>query len=360
MAIPCEVIPIHIPISPRKSIEACARDARYNAITQLLASGEIVLTAHHADDQAETVLLQLLRGAGVAGLAAMPHISPLGKGWLARPLLNYTRTQLHDYAKQVGLQWIEDNSNADTRFDRNFLRHEIIPRLYQRWPALSHVISRVANHQAQANELIHALAEEDWHTCVVDKQLYLPALSCLTPARQRNVLRLWLGKLNLPPPSAIHIQHILNDMLTARTDRQPLVRWRGGEVRRYHDRLFAMSNLPAVPGSLTLTWSLSSPLSLPLGQLAANTVQGRGLIVSPGTILQVRFRQGGERFFWRGHWRAVKKLLQDIHLLPWQRPFLPLIYQKNVLIAIPGIGICDNYTAKQEEIGWEIQWQKTR
>lgn len=362
LEIPCEVILVNVRTAPRESLEANARTARYEAIAQLLAPDDVVLTAQHADDQAETLLLQLLRGAGVAGLAAMPPVSRLGKGWLVRPLLAYSRAQLEDYARQANLLWIEDSSNADTRFDRNFLRHEIMPLLQQRWPSVSYILSRAARHQAEADELVQILAEEDLQICEGNypEQLFLPALSRLSPARQRNMLRFWLKKLGLPLPSTVQLQHILSDMLSAKLDRQPLVRWRGGEVRRYRNYLFAMPNLPSAPNvSQFITWSLSQPLGLPLGELMANEVPGRGLALPAGTELQVRFRQGGEIFRWRGHQRVVKKLLQAAKLPPWQRYFIPLIYLENTLVAIPSIGIADGFVARNWERGWEIQWHVT-
>ena len=375
LAIPCEVIRVNVRIAPRESLEANARTARYDAIAQLLVPDDVVLTAQHADDQAETLLLQLLRGAGVAGLAAMPPVSRLEPGWLVRPLLIYTRAQLHAYAQQAHLHWIEDSSNADTRFERNFLRHEIMPLLQQRWPSVSQIFSRAARHQAEADELVQTLAEEDLHSVASNlqgfknlegfenlagfnnpAQLFLPALARLSPARQRNVLRFWLKKLGLPLPSTVQLQHIFSDILTARVDRQPLVRWHGGEVRRYRNHLFAMPNLPPVPEvSHPLTWTLPQPLRLPLGELTVNEVQGRGIALPAGTELQVRFRQGGETFRWREHQRVVKKLLQSAQLPPWYRPFIPFIYLENTLIAIPSIGIADGLVAQNGEKGWEIQ-----
>jgi len=347
--IACEVKRVKVRLAPRESLEANARSARYDAIGQILAPDDVVLTAQHADDQAETLLLQLLRGAGVAGLAAMPPISRLAKGWLVRPLLAYTRAQLEDYARQANLHWIEDSSNADTRFARNFLRHEIIPLLEQRWPRVSLMLSRSARHQAEADELLQILAQEDLQTGGTPSQLFLPALSRLKPVRQRNVLRFWIKKLGLPLPSTVQLQHIFSDIVTAKADRQPVVRWRGGEIRRYRDFLFAMPNLPPVPNQ-NLIWSFPETLPLPLGELRA--VQGGRLKLKSGTSLQVRFRQGGEIL----NGRAVKKLLQTAGLPPWQRPFIPLIYFEDTLIAIPNIGVADEFVTQAG--GWDIQWNK--
>jgi len=359
LSLPCEVIRVHVRIAARESLEANARTARYAAITQLLAANDLVLTAQHADDQAETVLLQLLRGAGVAGLAAMPTLSRLGNGWLCRPLLAYTRAQLQSYALQANLEWIEDESNADSRFDRNFLRHQIFPLLQTRWSQLSQTFNRVANHQAEANELIHYLAEDDLCRCQTNasESLMLSVLKSLPVSRQRNVLRFWIKNLNLPVPSTIQLQHILTDVVGASVDRQPVVRWQGGEVRRYQDQLFAMPNLPPLPRhDLSQTWQLSQPVSLPLGRLVSQERSGQGLALPAGTELQIRFRQGGEQFHWRGHRRVVKKLLQASQLPPWQRAFLPLIYFNQQLVAIPTLGIATGFEAQASQLGWVINW----
>ena len=360
LIIPCEIVHVQVHQASRESLEANARIARYQAIAQLLAPQDVVLTAQHADDQAETVLLQLLRGAGVAGLAAMPPVTRLASGWLIRPFLNYTRIQLYAYAQQMQLQWIEDSSNANIQFDRNFLRHRIIPVLQQRWPSISHTLSRTARYQAEANELAENLAKIDWESCRTKHltQLSLRALSTLSLVRQRNVIRYWLNQCQLPIPSSSQLQQILQSLLHAKADRQPIVRWSGVEIRRYQQLLFAMSPLPPQPlDSYRLNWLLPQPLTLPLGQLTAVQVQKQGLALPGETTLQVRFRQGGEIFYWRGHQRMVKKLLQTIPLPPWHRPFIPLIYLNNILAAIPQIGIRDDLRAPAGQAGWEIQWQ---
>ena len=360
LAIPCEIIHVQVRQAPRESLEANARTARYQAIAQLLAPKDIVLTAQHTDDQAETVLLQLFRGAGVAGLAAMPMVTRLALGWLIRPLLNYTRAQLYAYAQQAQLQWIEDSSNTDIRFDRNFLRHQIIPQLQQRWPSLSQTLNRSARHQAEAHELVQDLAQIDWETCRTNHltQLNLEALATLRPARQRQVIRYWLNQCQLPIPSSAQLQQLLHNFLSAKTDRQPVISWRGLEIRRYRQLLFAMPPLPPQPAaSYQLTWLLPQLLILPLGQLTAVPVLGQGLALPSGTVLQIRFRQGGEVFHWHGHQRVVKKLLQTLQLPPWQRYFIPLVYLNTTLVAIPYIGVQDELKAQTGQMGWEIQWQ---
>ncbi|WP_069472126.1 tRNA lysidine(34) synthetase TilS [Candidatus Marithrix sp. Canyon 246] len=339
--VPCDIIKVKVEVAARESLEAKARTARYQAILQTITPDDVVLTAQHADDQAETLLLQLLRGSGVAGLAAMPE----NKGWLVRPLLGYTRAELYQYAQAANLKWIEDSSNADTRFDRNFLRHEIMPRLQQRWASVSHIISRAASHQAEANELIQELAAQDLQQCQGHKAdiLSLDKLSKFSAARQKNVLRFWIKKLALPSPTTKQLQQIVSNLMTAKADSQPLVSWQGAEIRRYRRNLFAMPNLPPPPSpTKTIKWLVSSPSPrLPLGNLKLTQA------LPSGTELEIRFRQGGEVIRLNKHQRVVKKLLQAAGLPPWQRQFIPFIYLDNVLVAIPGIA---------EENGWDIEW----
>lgn len=356
LTIPYQVIHVQIPNTTGESIEALARKARYAALAHCIQNNDLLLTAHHADDQVETLLLQLLRGAGVAGLAAMPEITPFHTGWLGRPLLAFNRLQLTAYATQEKLRWLEDPSNTDRRFDRNFLRHEIIPRLRQRWQHLDRPFRRVVHHQAEALNLLKTLAEQDFKIVAVDQQLSIPKLKQLTGARQRNLLRHWLQQLNLQMPSTQQLQRILDEVVFAGQDRQPMVRWQGGEVHRYQNQLFAIPNLPIIPTQY-LHWKIAETLSLPLGTLTAIRVRGSGLAVPSDTGLQVHFRQGGETCVWRGHHHSVKKLLQTMHIPTWQRPFLPLIYdEQGHLLAIPNVAVCDNMTAQMEEFGWDLRW----
>jgi tRNA(Ile)-lysidine synthase len=350
--VPCDVIKVIVDVAARESLEAKARTVRYQAIIDTIAPDDVVLTAQHADDQAETLLLQLLRGSGVAGLAAMPE----NKGWLVRPLLAYTRAELYEYAQAANLKWIEDSSNADTRFDRNFLRHEIMPRLQQRWASVSHIISRAASHQAEANELIQDLAELDLQQCQGNKLdiLSLDSLSKLSSARQSNVLRFWIKKLALPSPTTKQLQQIVSNLMTAKADSQPLVSWQGAEIRRYRQHLFAMLPLPSYTKNIKWLFPTPSP-HLPLGNL--KLTQAKGLALPSGTELEIRFRQGGEVIRLNKHQRVVKKLLQVAGLPPWQRQFIPLIYLDNILIAIPGIGVADGFMT--EENGWNIEWNNS-
>ncbi|MEE8285691.1 MAG: tRNA lysidine(34) synthetase TilS, partial [Gammaproteobacteria bacterium] len=313
-----------------ESPEAAARRARYQALALLVSDGEAICTAHHQRDQAETLLLQLVRGAGPAGLAGMPALAPLGEGWLARPLLDIGAQALRDYLARHHLPWLEDPGNADLRFDRNFVRHEILPHLERRWPGAQRTLARAACHQADSAGIARALAGIDLDAArgCSPGTLSAPALAALPEARARNLLRGWLAERGLPPAAATHLKGILEQLVTARADATPLVSWPGAEVRRYRDALYALPPMPAHDATRVIAWDPGSLLELPHGALAAASARGRGLSVDrcARARVEVRFRHGGERFqpAGRRHCAALKKLLQTSAVPPWLRDRIPL------------------------------------
>lgn len=347
---------------PGESLEAIARGARYAAMKGLLEEGEVLLTAHHQDDQAETLLLQLLRGAGPRGLSGMPECARLGLGWLSRPLLQVPRDALRQYAALHSLDWIEDQSNSDHRFPRNYLRQMISPRLEARWPSFIQSLSRAALLQADAARLMDDLAAMDLKYVVGSTKdtLSCRRLSELSPARQRNVLTIWIRGLGLSVPGHAQIAHILSDVLEADADTSPLVRWRGGEIRRYRDSICAMEPLTSLGDLRPLPWTLCAPLELPHGNLEAALVNGQGLSkrFCPDSKAEVRFRRGGERCkpVGRAHSQLLKKLFQEYGVPPWQRDRLPLIYINNTLGAVAGLWICSPFAAAENEAGWVFRW----
>ena len=345
-----------------ESPEAAARRARYQAVASVMAPGDVALTAHHRDDQAETLLLHLLRGSGPHGLAAMPHCRPFRAGWLARPLLAFSRQVLRQYAEAGALSWVEDPGNHEDRFERNFLRNEIMPALKLRWPALGHVLARAAAHQAEAARLLDSLADRDLDEVrgAVPGRLRMDRLLGLSPERQRNVLRRWIAALDLPLPTTAHLDRVLQDALGAEPDRTPLVRWEGAEVRRYRDVLYAMPPLPPPPTDETLPWPAGETLYLPDGRLSAEGCLGQGIKVSAWAAgaAEVRFRDGGERCrpAGRGNSRSLKNLLQEQGVPPWVRPRLPLVYVQGELAAVADLRVCEPFAADQNEPGWLIAW----
>ena len=363
--VPYHSLRVNAEPAPGESPEAAARNARYAALSGWLPADDCLLTAHHQDDQAETLLLQLLRGSGPRGLAAMPAVAPLGRGWLARPLLAFTREELRGYAGAHGLDWIDDPSNVDPAYDRNFLRAEVLPRLSRRWPGMSRVLARAARHQSEAARLLGALGHIDLQRLVDDdsRTLSLPRLLELDPERQRNALRVWLRDLQLPVPSAAVMEGILGDVLPAGADAGPRAHWQGAELRRYRDRLFASSPLPAHDVTRSWAWQPTQPLRLATagGVLSAVPVRGKGVAAALGTqTLRIGFRRGGEVIRRAGHrhHQTLKKLFQARGIPPWERDRVPLIYHGNNLIAVAGLWVCEGFQAAPGEAGLRFVWSR--
>nr|WP_207143866.1 tRNA lysidine(34) synthetase TilS [Ectothiorhodospira shaposhnikovii] len=341
--IPLRVLVVDARPAAGESPEAAARAARYRAIAEVMQAGEILLTAHHRRDQAETLLLQLLRGAGPAGLAAMPRLKPFGPGWQARPMLDLDRDTLADHALKAALTWVEDDSNTDPRFDRNLLRQAVMPRLRARWPALDATLSRAALLQAEAQDLLAERAREDLEQVrgSVPGTLSVAGLSGLRRPRLRNALRGWLQDKGLPMPGRARLESLIEQMLKAGSDSCPRVAWEGAEVRRYRDDLYAMKPLLPVEAGLVLHWMPVAPLRLPEPGITIDPADLRTaweLTLSDlAGPLTVRFRQGGEQIRWRGHTRSLKKLLQEAGVPPWERDRMPLIFAGERLIAVWGL-----------------------
>jgi len=362
--VPCRFLRVDGKARRGESPEAAARTARYQALADWLPLDAVLLTAQHQDDQAETLLLQLLRGAGPKGLAAMPVEADLGNGRLVRPLLDFRRKDILDYAHQHRLCWVEDPSNTDTRYDRNLLRHRVMPELQQHWPGLSKVLARAARHQADQLELADALAAQDCASCrSPDEGLSLSGLRVFSQARQRNLIRFHVDKLGLPLPSQAILDRILEEVLASREDASPCVHWPGAEVRRFHDQLFIMTPLPVQDPASCYAWDLRDPLVLEQagGVLSVNSVAGKGLCIPAGSgDVQVRFRQGGECLqpAGRGHHHRLKKLFQEWQVPDWERERVPLVYQGEQLVAVAGFCVCEGFQAGVNEQGLGLHWSR--
>jgi tRNA(Ile)-lysidine synthase len=363
LSLECRVIKVDAKAKSGESPEAAARAARYAAFRDLMEEGDCLLTAHHEDDQAETLFLQLMRGAGPKGLAAMPPLSRFHKGWLGRPLLQYSREELHTYAVSQHLQWVEDESNTDTGFDRNFLRHEIFPRLRKRFPAAAKTMSRSARRCAEAAELLDALSHIDMQLAAIQgNALSISACRELGKVRTQQLLHFWLHDQGLPIPTEAQTEAIWNNVIQASGDSVPLVHWEGAEMRRYRDHLYAMAPLAAVDTSRVYTWDLEYPLNIPaVGELHPERKSGQGIALAKleGKEVQVRFRQGGERLrpVGRQETHSLKHLFQDQGIPPWQRDRIPLIFCHDRLVEAVGLWLDEAFAASGEEPGVTIDWQ---
>ena len=349
---------------PGESPEARARTARYEAISRLMRTGDCLLTAHHQDDQVETLLLQLMRGSGPKGLSAMPEVSVFNDGRIARPLINVRRDAIQAYAVKHQLKWIDDDSNRDIRFDRNFIRHEIIPRLQQRWPSLSQTVSRSARYCAEASEILESTAREALEKINPSgsEALSISALQQVSNVEQKNILRYWFQQRGLNTPSSSQLDQVINQMLTAAPDAAPHLSWDGSEVRRYRDRLYALTPLKEVEFSGSFDWHFSQPLELPsLGILSAESSAGEGVARKyiTGDVLTVDFRQGGESIqpVGRKEKHALKKLFQESGVPPWIRERTPLIYIDGELAVVGEWFLSEKFHARDGEDSYVFRWE---
>jgi tRNA(Ile)-lysidine synthase len=359
LGVPLVVRCLNLEPIPGESLEATAREARYRALAKVLRPGDLMLTAHNQDDQAETLLLALLRGSGVHGLAAMPREAGLGRGRLVRPLLDVPRATLEKYVRAFGLSWIEDPSNASDRMDRNYLRNGVVPLLRARWPGFSATLSRSAAHCAEAAQLVDGLASELMDVCAGAHPgtLGIRALMALERSRCKVVLRLWLRRRGFALPDRRHLARILDEVLPARADADPLVAWFGCEVRRYRDDLFALDPLPPSPGALTIGRAPSGTppvLELPpgLGWLQWEDT-------SDGSELAPTVRFGLTEQTCRprptSRQRTLKNLFQEAGIPRWLRPYVPLVFSGDILIAVAGV--CGCHDASRDQTTHEVpQW----
>jgi tRNA(Ile)-lysidine synthase len=345
--VPCRVFWVDAHPKAGESPEAAARAARYDVLRSLVRAGTCLITAHHGDDQSETVLLQLLRGSGSEGLAAMPFVAEFADGYHMRPLLEHSRTDLLRYAQDHDLDWIEDPSNFDVDYDRNFVRRELFPLLRRRWPSVAQTLCRVARIQAESCELAFALGEIDRGTADGSRPgtLSVNALKRFSNARRNNLLRHWIRERSLPVLTSRQLARVGPDLLASRPDSTPCLRWAGGEMRRYRDDLYALSPLPSHDPSRIYSWIPERDLSLPhLGlRLTNDKMKLQGLQVSSSEErVEVRFRRGGERCRRKGrrHCHALKKLFQEAGIPPWERDRIPLVYVNDQLILVWGHWIC--------------------
>lgn len=353
LGVTAQVLTIEVPRRRGGSLEAAARTARYAALAGALAPGEQLLTAHNQDDQLETVLLQLVRGAGLPGLAAMPASVPFAGGRLLRPLLPVPRALLQQYLERGGVRWIDDPSNLDERFDRNYLRLRVVPALRARWPAVALTVSRSAHHAAEAQELLSAAAERALDAALDGTTLKVTVLRRLRAPERRALLRHWITRRGLAPPDQRGLEEIAARIIHARPDSQPQLRWQGGELRRHGDRLYAAAPRPPVRlEPLQWRWGARRALALPGGgslRLLADRHGDIALARLPPR-LQVRFRGGGERLGEAFGRRALKDLLQQSRLPPWQRAALPLVCAEGRILAVPGLWVAPSLAAGPDDV----------
>ena len=357
--IPLQIVSLQLQLPSGASLEAVARDARYAACQRYALPGTMLLTAHHADDQAETVLLQMLRGAGIAGLAAMPVCHTTASGWHARPCLGWSRQALHQYAQHHELTWIDDPSNQNTDFDRNYIRQRVMPLLQARWPAANRTLARSASHVAAVLPLVQTQTRKDLaKSCDADGHLQVSVLRHLPMVRCQQVLRAWIRQADHPVPNQAQLHQIIEQVLKAASDSQPQIAWEDTELRRYRGALWLLHRpLPPPPDRPQIWPPHMMDLTLPAGCGTLRRIPAeRGI---PDQYwqqgrLSVRWRRPGIRCRPAGRQgqRSFKKLCQDYGIPPWQRPYVPLLYLDDQLITVADICLCIEPVAG----GTQLQW----
>ncbi len=346
------------------NIEAKARALRYDFFAELLPEKGVLVTAHHRDDQAETLLLHLCRGAGVKGLAAMPEEKSFAKGMHARPLLTVPRTELEAYATKHKLSWVEDPSNKSLDFSRNLLRHQVMPLLQQRWPTLSKQLARTAELMQEQLVLLNEVGEADFEK-VANGQLVeglsIAKLQTLPESRLLNLLRYWIAEQGFLLPDQCKLQLIVSEIINSRLDSRACIVWEGAECRRWRDNLLLMPALSAFDNTVRLPWiDTASPLVLPfeLGQLVIEQQFGKGGVkLTAEDQVEIRFRQGGERLALSGRagHHTLKNLFQEWHVPYWLRDRVPLIFVNGQLAVVVGYAVSAEQAVSTDELGAVFQ-----
>ena len=365
--VPCRVAKVHIVRA--NSIERAAREARYAEFAK--EDAEHILLAHNADDQAETLLLQLFRGAGVKGLAAMPlqrrRVITGARGCarevsVVRPLLDVPRAHIERYATRRKLRWIEDESNLDTAYLRNWVRHDVVPVIAQRVPAYRTTFSRASRNLGEAAQLLDDLARLDAGDAVAGTGLAVDDLRNVGPARAKNALRYVIGLRGWPMPEADRLEEALRQVLTARRDAKLAVDLGGYALMRHRGIVHLVPRADLRGGVNVVTWHGEHEVELPQmgGVLKLTRTRGAGLSAAQleSKIVTIRARNGGERLQTdaRRPRRTVKNLLQEARVPPWQRDRLPFIYCGETLVCVPGVGVDARFQAQPGEASVVASW----
>lgn len=336
-----------VTISPVKNIEEQARIARYSKLESQTTAASCVLTAHHQDDQAETLLLNLMRGTGIAGLSAMPESKKFGHGYLYRPLLEISRQELAAYAQYHQLSWINDPANQDLRFSRNFIRHQVLPLLNSRWTA-SKTLTRTSKLAQEAQENLDALAMIDYPelnqtaaSVQNSNTLSLTTIYHLSEARIKNVIRLWLKQHHVRPLNSVTWQRLYHELIHAKQDGNPAIPWETHVLRRYQQRLYLTKERIVKPPKKMAWHHFPKPLTIPGIGIVHAKQSPLCLKLKPTQQIEIRLRHGGETFFWHGQHQSLKKLMQMWRIPPWERAFIPLLYINDELVGVIGYAMAE-------------------
>ncbi len=355
------LIPLHIDhvdITPLRGqgIEAAARKLRHESFARQAC--DFIALAHHVDDQVETLLLQLLRGAGVRGAAAMATLSERdGSHRVLRPLLNCSRREIMDYAQKLGMQWVNDESNADEVYPRNYLRHRVLPMLEKAFPAYRDTLSRSTRHFAEASELLDEFAKLDGGESFEGNSLNVAVLRKLPPIRAKNLLRYFLHMQGAPLPRSTQLEEMLRQLFEARQDAALSVRYGDHQVRRFRDRVYVLPVSKIFDRNFVLPWHGEATLPWPPLSATVRFSRSTGVGLSWKKLRQapltLRIRSGFEslRPYPTGYRKSLTNLLQQFHVPPWHRERMPLLFCGDVLVCVVGIVMDADYLAVENEEG---------
>ena len=336
-----------------KGVENAAREARYQAFASLLADGDRLFLGHHLNDQAETLMYRLMRGTGLSGLLGMAKRRKFVGALIERPWLDVTRQVLEQYAIRHNLRWIEDESNRSEKFDRNYLRLNVLPVLMRRWPDLLTKIAQTQQWLSEAGALLDEYAGQDLVSLGrrperLGQSLDLAYFKRLSLPRQKHVLRVWTSKCGYLPPSAAQLKQ-LSGVLGASGQTHPKLVWGTCELQRFNGRLYLLPRLTDQPNEV---------LGVELNSVVLRYGVLSGIPEAVRADLSVVFRRGGERCKpkARAHSQTLKKLLQEVQLEPWLRDKVPLIYYHNELLAVADLFVCEVAHKNPPDLA-SIEWK---
>lgn len=347
-----------------ESPEAAAREARYRALRELLETDDVMLLAQHREDQMETLMLQLFRGAGVAGLAGMPVSSAFGKGLMLRPLLDVAKADIQAYAKVHDLDWVEDPTNQSSDFDRNYLRNQVLPLIKQRWPALDKTVARSARLCGDAAQMIDTWAEQTLRTVFdpIDGSFSIADLPHITDVQRNCLLRQWLRQMGLKPPSRAVLQTLVDQLIGGRADAMPKIHIGGYQIRKYRQKLYCVPEQQLRKEVGERTWEQQQQqIVLSNGYVVNKIASSSGIAQGlwNTSVVTVMPRQGGEtlKLPGRAGRHCLKKLYQEAGIPPWQRDVRPLICLDGRLAAIAGLWIAEWAWHSQPDGCYALQWK---
>ncbi|MEZ8691609.1 tRNA lysidine(34) synthetase TilS [Vibrio splendidus] len=357
---------VSLDINSGESVEKLARDARYQAFQQHIRQGDVLVTGQHIDDQLETFLLALKRGSGPKGLSSMAKVMSFGEAFIVRPLLSVTRSDIEASAHDMGLTWVEDESNQDVRFDRNFIRHQVTPTLTERWPSFRESVSRSAQLCAEQELLLDELLESHFQQALGDSQnLSIETLSQHSDLLRARLLRMWLSHCNQPMPSQKQLKLIWDEVACAQADANPKLVLNDAEVRRFNHQLYLVretKDLSDWQSHLSMGESLTLPDGL--GELRLNSalsddasnnrdVQSFSLSDTNATLRVIFSPEGlSAHPLGRGHSRKLKKLFQEYQVPSWLRRRTPILMDGDRVIAVLGLFVDKNYEGQDCEALW--------